>query len=364
MTEDDEIAALLRDSAAGWLEARGDAGRLRGDPTAVRPVDDECWREMAGMGWLGLMLPEALGGSGLGLPEACVLAEQFGRRLLAEPFVATAVIPARIVVACQGEAQAALASELADGGRRLTVAPSAGGVALSSTVVNGVAETVPAVDDAGILLVPALTADGSTVVVAVGAAADGVHVERVAAGLGGSLAQVAFTNTPILFGGPLLRGSAATAVLAEALDVGRVAVAAQLAGCAAAVLEKTLAYVGQRKQFERTIGSFQTVQHRCVDIHIGVMLATASVGHAARVAVAKPAELPMAAAAAKARAGDVALHACRTAVQLHGAMGFTEEVDIGLHLRSALHLSTWLGTPSQSRRCFLAEWRNRGTIHA
>ncbi|BAI74872.1 hypothetical protein AZL_b02090 (plasmid) [Azospirillum sp. B510] len=365
MTNEDEISVLLRESAVGWLEGRDVTASLRGQLDVPRPVNRAQWGEMADMGWLALMLPEDLGGSGLGLPEACVLAELFGRKLVAEPFVPSVVIPSTLIAACTGEGRSMLARALAGGERVLTFAhpasPSGGAVTLSGSAISGSLESVPAIEDDGFLLVVAQDAAGKAAIVAVDAASPGIHIEKAAAGAGASLSRVRFQEATILFGGALLSGDGASAATAAAVDAGRVAVAAQLAGCAAEVLEKTIAYVGGRQQFERTIGSFQTVQHRCVDLHIGVMLARSSIRYAARVK--ESAERTMAAAAAKARAGEMALKAGRTAVQLHGAMGFTEEVDIGHYLRSALHLSSWLGTPTVLRRHFLSERRALESAH-
>lgn len=359
MTNDDDVSALLRDSAAGWLESQADLDRLRGGLDQVLPIDHDRWCDMAGMGWLGLMLPETLGGSALGLAEACELSTLFGRKLLVEPFIAAALMPSVIITAATGEAQAVLAAELVSGERMITLATH-GDVLLDGDRLQGTVERVAAVDADGVLLVRAADNRGQAVIVAVENRASGVTLDSVAAGAGGSLSRVGFDHAPIRFAAPLLVGDAAVAALAVAVDCGRVALAAQLTGIAAEVLDKTLAYTGQRRQFGRTIASFQTVQHRCVDLHVERMLAEASVAHAARVpATARPA----AAAAAKARAGDVALHTCRTAIQLHGAMGFTDEADIGLYMRAALHWGGWLGTGPQLRRQFLSEWRRRESDH-
>jgi alkylation response protein AidB-like acyl-CoA dehydrogenase len=368
MNGDDEISILLRESAEGWLEANHDTDSLRGELT-LRPTDRARWAAMAEMGWLGLMLPEDLGGSGLGVSEACVLAEVFGRGLLPEPFVASVVMPSVVVAAAGGGALGdALAGDLVAGDRVLAVAwqaapgdlDGAPGVVFDGGTVSGVSDPVVGVDTAGLLLVRARAAGGETVVVAVSAETAGVTLHTVPAGAGGSLTKVTFEGAAIEGDGPLLSGAAADAAVAAAVDAGRTVVAAQMAGLAAGARDKTVAYVADRKQFGRTLGSFQTVQHRLVDIHIGVMMTRACAFSAARACAAGTADRAMEAAAAKARAGDVAIEAGRLAIQLYGAMGFTEEVDIGLYLRHAFHLSSWLGSPVQVRRRFLAEWRSRG----
>ena len=371
MTKDD-ISSMLCASAADWLAGRHTLSRLHGEIGQVHLVDRARWREMAEMGWLSLALPEALDGSGLGLPAAAALAEVFGHALLPEPFVAAAVMPAALIAAmADGEARAALAAELAGGERVLTLAWQAQvhqiqpalGATLSGQKLNGKLAFVPAVEDDGVLLVSAADEAGMPVIVAVAANAPGVSIERTAAGNHGSMAQLSFDNALIRFGAPLLTGDAATAALADALEKGRVAIAGQLVGLANAAKSITVDYVAQRKQFERTLGSFQTVQHRLVDSHMALMMAGACFRHAAEVAESDPARLATEAAAAKARAADTAMQVCKTAVQLHGGIGFTEEADIGLFLRDAAHLSAWLGSPTLLRRRFLATQGAKENCH-
>jgi alkylation response protein AidB-like acyl-CoA dehydrogenase len=167
---------------------------------------------------------------------------------------------------------------------------------------------------------------------------------------------VDFSNTPIRYGSPLLEGPAVLDAVCAALDTGRIALAAQLEGVANAALERTLQYVNQRIQFGRPIGSFQTIQHRCVDLHIATALAQATWQHAAQVhqAASTVPAIARATSAAKARCGDTATLVGRNAIQMHGALGFTEEAGVGRYLRAALLGASWLGTSQMHRRRFMA----------
>lgn len=351
--EVDEVLAMLRDTASAYLMKRT-------DPLA----DGAQWAEMAEMGWLGLGLPEACGGSGLGVAGATVLAELFGRSLLPAPFISCACMPSELLAgadAASGASLQAVADLIGDGGARVTLAwqESVGQIEalppatqLRAGVVSGRKLFVPAAFDDGILLVSAAQ-DGVPVLVAVSASAPGVSVVRAEAGLG-SYASVSFDAAPILYGAPLLEGEAAQEALRRALAAGRIALSAQLAGMAAACLEKTIEYVGQRIQFGHPIAAFQSIRHRCVDLHIDTLLAAASWRHALAAYRTAPALASTEAAisAAKARCGDVAIKVARQAVQMHGAMGFAEESGVGAYLRAALHSAAHLGGPSAHRRRF------------
>ena len=118
-------------------------------------------------------------------------------------------------------------------------------------------------------------------------------------------------------------------------------------------LDMTLEYLRTRKQFGRAIGSFQALQHRAVDLWVQKELARAAVASAARTlddASASPLARSAAASGAKARATHAALLMSTQAVQLHGAIGFTDEYDLGLYLNRALVLSAWLGNAAEHRR--------------
>jgi alkylation response protein AidB-like acyl-CoA dehydrogenase len=190
--------------------------------------------------------------------------------------------------------------------------------------------------------------------VAVAANADGVEIKDQAAG-SGTVSEVRFDRAPLMCAEPLLDGAAAATALTRALDAGRVGLSAQLAGLAAGMLERTLAHVTRRVQFGRPIGSFQVIQHRCVDLYTAMRLADATWRDALRVYESGD-DTRIAISAAKARCADTAQRIGREAVQMHGAMGFTEDADIGPYLRAALYAYSWLGSPLLHRRRFLAAY--------
>jgi alkylation response protein AidB-like acyl-CoA dehydrogenase len=359
----DDISTMLRDSAAAFLSERHDLARLRGAIGSPRPVDLTLWREMGDLGWLALELPEALGGGGLGLRQSTVLAEEFGRAAFPAPYVAASVMPAVVLSFCARDAAGRqLCGALQRGEFVLTVAwqellneldARFAGTRLENGRVSGIKRFVPAAQSGGTLLVSVRDGEGPAIV-AVAADADGVSVKAHAAGLG-TTSEVQFTGAAPLFGKPLLRGREAAAALARALDAGRVALSAYLAGLAAGMLERTVAHVTSRVQFGRPIGSFQAIQHRCVDLYIETRLAGAS-WREALLAYEHGGMAVTAISAAKARCADCAQRVGREAIQMHGAMGFTEEAHIGHYVRAVMYAYAWLGTPFSHRRRFLAAY--------
>lgn len=371
----DDVSLMLGQSAVDWLSGPSASVRPRGDWGAVRSVNRSLRQEIAELGWIGLALPESIGGMGLGLREALVLCEAFGRHAFPEPYIATVVMPESVLAAASDHPRIHDLVQLhAAGERWMTLAwqEQAGDLAaaaprarLEDLQLTGIKCFVPAVEADTVLLVSAVQ-DGVMVLVAVDADAPGVSMTPVVAGDGVSLAKVHFEATPVSPDAVLLRGPAAEAALSRAIACGTLASAAHLAGLSAACIRKTVDYVNGRRQFDRVIGSFQTVQHRLVDLYTAQRLATASWRHALQVWDAAADDLVPARhaiSAAKARCADAAVQAGRVAVQLHGAMGFTEEADIGLYLRAALFHAAWLGNATQHRRRFVAGLTPEALVH-
>ncbi|MDI3387517.1 acyl-CoA dehydrogenase family protein [Streptomyces sp. B-S-A8] len=155
-------------------------------------------------------------------------------------------------------------------------------------------------------------------------------------------------------GAVLRRGPEVASAAAHAAEVAALAVAAQALGVGRALLAQTVAYVGGRRQFGVAVGSFQAVKHRLADTLTGLEFAEPLV-HAAALALASDdPDAGRAVAAAKVAAGEASYAAARSALQLHGALGYTEELDLSLWIRKARALRTAWGTPAQCRARVLA----------
>ena len=352
LDDPDSTLAMLRDSVA-TLGARADgAATFRRRRAAAVDLDPETWASMASDGWAGLVLPEAAGGMGLGAAELVALAEALGRALLTEPFSTLAVFPSVLLGALDADIDA-LAEALIGGavlpvlwqGLRGEVRP----LALADGRLTGEAHLVPGAQSAQVFLVLAEEA-GEPVLVSVEAASAGLRVHSRPGIDGATLGSVVLHDA---VAGPVLaRGAAVTDAFDQAIRMTRLALAAELAGIASRALEITVDYTSNRVQFAKTIASFQAVQHRLVDMWAEAEFACSSVANAATLAD-QPAAFAQAVLAAKARAGDAATAITRKAVHLHGAMGFTDQCDIGLYLKRAIALNATLGQPEELRLAFL-----------
>lgn len=356
----DSVSAFAKRSAPGEL-VRAWRGRAPG-------YDVERWREMAALGWTGLLVDERHGGAGLGLDEMAVVAEGLAAHLAPEPVVPCAVLAATLLQnADDGEMAARLLQTLASG--EATPAPAfqeAPGELLpeppltrlertaAGLTVSGAKRFVMGAGAAQGFVVSAATADG-VVLVWVPSQTEGLSVEsRELAD--GRLAHELQLRDARLPASSLLAGeNTAPGALIEATHAATLMVCAELIGVLGAALDMTLEYLRTRVQFGQPIGSFQSLQHRSVDLYVQQELARASLAEALKTAREAPGSNDASAAIsrAKARCNDAAALVTRQAVQMHGAIGFTEDSDVGLYLKRALALGAWLGNSTFHRREFM-----------
>jgi alkylation response protein AidB-like acyl-CoA dehydrogenase len=356
--DEDGTIGLLRDSVQGFAASFPGPQRLRQRRAAGTDLDHAVWAGMAEAGWLGLTLPESLGGAGLGASEQAVLAEALGRALITEPLAFLAVFPnALIAAADDGAERSRLAGGIVDGS--LIVAPAFQGahgnpapVIANGLSLNGSLHFVNGAASATDFLVLAQDADG-VMIVSVPAGEATVTLRPTLDGA--QLGTITFAGARISADRVILRGPASMAAIDAAIDATRLALAAEMAGLASRALEITQAYTSDRVQFGKPIAAFQAVQHRLVDMWADAEFACSAVVNACeRVAEADKTAAKLAILAAKARAGDAAVTVGRRAIHLHGAMGFTDECDIGHYMKRAVALNSALGQPEALRLQFLA----------
>ncbi|MBL8384147.1 MAG: acyl-CoA dehydrogenase family protein [Burkholderiales bacterium] len=354
---EDDTLAMLADAAAAF--AQPDGRRVRAARAGAPWFDRGVWRQMAEQGYLSVLLPETAGGLGLGMAAACAIADRLGYAAYPEPYVAGAVLPTAALAHC-GTAPADLLASLMSGERVATLAWQGDAGELGADT-GGVTETDGRLD--GACRFVRVAAADVFLVAARGAAGVSLYaLERDRAGLtvglepaadGSASARLAFAGVRVGAGDRVAGPAAAAAAVAHAADAAILATAAELNGIMERVLEFTFEYLRTRKQFGKPIGSFQALQHRAVDIWMQKELSRAA--HAAGLArfvapQATPAERALAAAGAKARAAEAAMTVCKQAVQLHGAIGFTDEYDLSLYFNRALVLCAWLGNAAAQRR--------------
>ena len=181
------------------------------------------------------------------------------------------------------------------------------------------------------------------------AMADALSIDKRAQADGSSMGELSFSGTPAE---QLAEGPAVRDALDEAISDATALAAAELVGVSDSAFEITLDYIKTREQFDKPIGSFQVIQHRAVDLNVMREVAQAGVREvlAQMDSETDPKRRASLASRAKARAATAAKKITRDAIQLHGAVGYTDEFDIGLYLNRALVLSAWLGDDAYHRR--------------
>lgn len=355
---------MLRESAQGFLAREATTKRLRRLRAEHKDFDRTLWRALAEMGWTGAWVPEQYGGLGLGLSEMAAVADLCGAHLLPEPVVPVAGLAVRVLAAVDNEALkqrllgaiaagdliAAVAWQgedphVADPGWSMVTARING----SGVVLTGNARFVrPGMDCDGYIV--SATGPGAGLYWAP-ADSIGLSLTPELTADGGMQGRLVFGNVRVAADHALATGKNAIALLARALDEALILTGAELVGLTRRALEITVEYLKTRKQFGRPIGSFQALQHRAVDLLIQKELGAAALNEAVTAAESASAEeLSILASRVKSRCADAALLVTREAIQLHGAIGFTDECDIGLYLKRALMLSAWLGNGAFHRR--------------
>jgi len=348
----------FRDSARDFLGRSDQRMRTRRLRDSNPGFERATWQKIADAGWIAILIPEARGGLGLGLAEVAAIAEVIGKELLPEPYIAAGV-----------QAVAALCGVPDSATSNLLLEQVSSGTLLAGLAWQDRAGQVDAADGssggATLTGTGALRLDGTKHFVSPGPGADGwlvyasqdetpclVWVPVDAAGIsctshrridGSLLATLEFSTTPVDVAHVLASGDSARNAVRRGVDSARIAQAAELLGVARASLATTLAYLKTRVQFGKPIGSFQALQHSMVDAWIQVELASAVLTSVVHTAHPDPDTLARNASRAKARCATAALHVTQLAIQMHGAIGFTDECDVGLYYKHALHLAAWLG---------------------
>jgi alkylation response protein AidB-like acyl-CoA dehydrogenase len=355
----------LRASVADYVARGTDLARVRRLRGTSTEYERAAWQKMAELGWLGILVPERYGGLGLGLAEMAIVARGLARALVPEPLTATAVLAATALAAAENEplkreqlprlaagdvlpalAWQEQAGELDPAAIETRATPFEGGFKL-----NGVKRFIAGAAQADAFIVSARAA-GGVVLLWLPRDAAGAQLELEPLADGRSFGTLRLDDALVPRSGVAASGAAALEALGRAFDHGCAIAGAELAGVMERSLEMSLDYLKTRVQFGKPIGSFQALQHRAVDLHIHQELASAVLEEALGVLDRGPAAPARAAAASrvKARCADAAARITREAIQLHGAIGFTDEFDAGLYLKRALVLTAWLGSASWHRR--------------
>ncbi|MBK1657759.1 acyl-CoA dehydrogenase family protein [Paracraurococcus ruber] len=340
-----ESIRMIRDSAAAVAPRGGDLKRVRDLRWQDPGFDAGLFRQMGEMGWIGLRVPEALGGAGLGVAEMCGLAEELGAGLVPEPLIPCA-LSAQLLAACGGKGR--LPALLAGDAVVLTAWQERADTLEVPGSPDAPRRFLPMAAGADVFLLP-LREGGRLALYELPAERCAPAVERTQDG--GNLG----TLQPNLQDATKLADDVGTA-LADALDEAALVTAAYLLGGMERAFAMTLDYLKTRQQFGKIIGTFQALQHRAADVRMQVALTRASIDSAAAALDAGAAGDARRAAVsrAKARAAEASLRVTRECIQLHGGIGYTDDYDAGLYLRKAMVLANQYGSASLHRRRFMA----------
>ncbi len=360
LSEDQQI---LKETARGFLDEKSPVKRMR----ELRDCEDETgfsrdlWKEMAEMGWVGIVFPEELGGAGMGYGELGVVLEECGRVLAPEPFVSTVLLGGNAVLLGGGEPlRKDLLPSVCSGDRLLTMAFQEGGRfdpwAVETRVVaegdgfriDGHKQFVLDAHVAEEVVVVARSAgttgdrDGLSLFV-VDAGTPGLSVRRNSMVDGRNAGDVVLDGVRVP-GDRLLGEPGSGAELIDAVvDRASIGLASEMLGTFAEAFERTLAYLKEREQFGVKIGSFQALRHRAADMWCELELARSVVREAWSAVDEQREDLSQVASAAKARASDVASLITSEALQMHGGIGMTDEEEIGLFFKRAKAAELTLG---------------------
>ncbi|MCR6672614.1 acyl-CoA dehydrogenase [Devosia ginsengisoli] len=349
---DAETLQMLRDSVRRFNE-QGGLRRVRNLRKTQPGFDRDAWHEMAQQGWLGTIIPEESGGLGLPFAAMQVIVEELARGLSPEPVVGCAVHAATVLLGCRESGRGTeLLSQIASGDKIYAVAES--DIAITrdgnAMLLGGTARHIlPALATDGFIVA---ARDGAkTLVVFVDAAAPGISITPENRADGTFSGTITFVEVPVSAESVLAEGAAASAALARGRAAATLMTAAELFGAMDQALSITLDYMKTRVQFDRPIGSFQALQHRVVDLYIQKELSRSVLAEAiAALDESDDLELiEMEASRAKARCSSAGLLIGREAIKLHGAIGVTDEYDVGLYLKRLLSLAALHGNAPAHR---------------
>ena len=369
LTEEQE---LLRDTAREFVQEHSPVSELRRLRDSADPdgFSRALWKEMAGLGWSGIVFPEDVGGAELGHVELGVVLEECGRTLAATPLFATLALAGNAVLlggnetqrkevlgpVCAGECLLALAlqegshhapyavetrAEATPRGYRLTGRKTFvldGHVADRLVVVARSSGASGERDGLTLLLVPA----GAT----------GLEVTRTSMVDGRNAAVIRLDGVEVSDAALLGREGAGADVLDPVLDRATAALCAEMLGTTLEAFERTIRYLQEREQFGVPIGSFQALKHRAAEMFVQIELARSIVFEAlAAVDEGRP-DLPQLTSIAKARASDTIFLVGNEALQMHGGIGMTDEEEIGFFLKRARVAQFTLGDAHYHRDRF------------
>ena len=358
---DDQL--IVKETARSFLDEKSPVSRMR----ELRDSEDETgfsrslWKEMAEMGWTGIIFPEEFGGAGMAYGELGAVLEECGRVLAPEPFVSTVLLGGNaILLGGSGPLKKDLLPGVCSGERILTLAFQEQGRFDPYSVatrakrdgdgyrLDGHKQFVLDAHVADQLIVVARTSgerhdrDGLTLF-AVDAGSAGMSVQRNQMLDGRNAAEVSLEGVLVSAERVLGHVDVGADLLDQVFDRAFIGLSAEMLGTFNEAFERTLAYLKEREQFGVKIGTFQGLRHRAADMFVELELARSVVREALTALDEGREDLSTMASAAKARCSDVSSQITKEAIQMFGGIGMTDEEEIGLFFKRAKAAELTLG---------------------
>lgn len=349
-----EDQALIKDTAHEFCATQANIEQLR----KLRDSDDalgyslDTWKQMAELGWAGIVIPEQYGGTDFGWMALGAVLEEQGKHLSASPLFGTVVLGASTLLLGGSDDQRELLSQVAEGQLTLALALEEAphhapyGSSLSATrkdngwTLNGAKQFVIDGHSADKLIVVARSSgdagdrDGLSLFLVDGKA-DGVTRTRTLMADSRNAANIDFNSVQVTDADLIGAVDDGAAVLDPVLDRARACMAAEMLGNGQEAFERTIAYLKERKQFGVLIGTFQALKHRAADMFTEIELARSTVLDALSALDEDRDDQSRAASLAKAKAGQAVHQISLESLQMHGGVGMTDEFDVGLFLKRA-----------------------------
>ncbi|MGC6512647.1 MAG: acyl-CoA dehydrogenase family protein [Parvibaculales bacterium] len=350
-----EEHVLLQDMARQFFRedvAVANLRRLR-DEDNPDGIDRDVWAKAVELGFAGILIPEAYGGTDFGMVGMGLVMQEAGRCLAATPLLSSSIISASLILSAGSDAQKqALLPGLASGEMLVSLAleetghhnPSMTSLPAETDgdglMLSGNKTFVQDGHIADQFIVAVRTSgkagddDGITLCL-VDAKADGVRVTRTGMVDSRNAAEVVFSQVKVSKNDILGPHGGGLPALEAALDMGRIALSAEILGAVEEVFDRTLDYLKERKQFGVPIGSFQALRHRAAHMFSEIEVCRSVVAYALAQADKKTNHLPRLASLVKARLGEASTLVTNEGLQMHGGIGMTDDVDIGLFMKRA-----------------------------
>jgi len=371
-----EEQSMLKDQAHAWARDEAPVTKFRQmrDSGTGRGYDDATWQEITAMGWAGILVPEALGGSGMDHATFGVVLEETGRQLVASPLLASGLIGA---------------SALLLGGSDSQKQQWLPGVAAGTGIVTLAVDEGPHHAPEQIALSAASAGDGfelegSKYFVLEGNSADAFVVAARTGGTPGEQSGITLFLIPadtagltvsalqtadsrgyadLTFAGVQLGADTVLGQVGDGfplldaiLDRARAGLAAEMLGTACEAFDRTVEYLKTREQFGQVIGSFQSLGHRAATLFMNMEFARSCVEAALRGIDADDPEVPILCSLAKCKAGEFLHDMSNDMIQMHGGIGMTDEFDAGFYLKRARATEATFGGQSFHRRRYIAHY--------